>query len=85
MFTIVMGTRKTLAIVKLFWKYEDQAKIFPANPILLSRDIKTSEKCLQVLSLLNPGGFHFEGKHCWWSGLQKALPIKKVTFFFGSE
>jgi predicted GH43/DUF377 family glycosyl hydrolase len=40
----------------------DIAKRFPSNPILLPKDIAPSDGSLQVICLLNPGVFRFDGK-----------------------
>jgi predicted GH43/DUF377 family glycosyl hydrolase len=40
----------------------DLAHRFPNNPILLPRDVSPSEEQLQVVCLLNPGVFRFNGK-----------------------
>lgn len=40
----------------------DLAKRFPENPLLLPKDIPASEEGLQVICLLNPGVFRFDGK-----------------------
>jgi beta-1,2-mannobiose phosphorylase / 1,2-beta-oligomannan phosphorylase len=41
---------------------KDLAKRFPQNPLLLPKDVKPSVAGLQVISLLNPGVFQFDGK-----------------------
>jgi predicted GH43/DUF377 family glycosyl hydrolase len=41
---------------------KDLAKRFPENPILLPKDISPSREGWQVISLLNPGVFTFDGK-----------------------
>ena len=38
------------------------ARRFPENPLLLPKDVKSSNPGLQVISLLNPGVFQFENK-----------------------
>ncbi|MES2809072.1 MAG: glycoside hydrolase family 130 protein [Bacteroidota bacterium] len=40
----------------------DIAKRFPENPLLAPKDVKASEDGLQIICLLNPGVFTFEGK-----------------------
>ncbi|WP_262886725.1 hypothetical protein [Mucilaginibacter humi] len=40
----------------------DIAKRFPENPLLSPIDLKCSEDGLQIICLLNPGVFTFEGK-----------------------
>jgi predicted GH43/DUF377 family glycosyl hydrolase len=41
---------------------KDLAKRFPNNPLLLPRDVSPSEDKLQVICLLNPGVFRYDGK-----------------------
>src|SRR6201996_685569 len=41
---------------------KDLAKRFPENPLLLPKDVKPSADGLQVISLLNPGVFQYNGK-----------------------
>jgi predicted GH43/DUF377 family glycosyl hydrolase len=41
---------------------KDIAKRFPENPLLSPIDLKASEDGLQIICLLNPGVFRFEGK-----------------------
>jgi predicted GH43/DUF377 family glycosyl hydrolase len=41
---------------------KDLARRFPENPLLLPKNIKPSNPGLQVISLLNPGVFKFQGK-----------------------
>ena len=41
---------------------KDIARRFPENPLLLPKDIKPSSAGLQVISLLNPGVFTYNGK-----------------------
>jgi predicted GH43/DUF377 family glycosyl hydrolase len=41
---------------------KDLARRFPQNPLLLPKDVKPSRDGWQVISLLNPGAFTFEGK-----------------------
>jgi predicted GH43/DUF377 family glycosyl hydrolase len=40
----------------------DLARRFPENPLLSPKDINASEEGLQIICLLNPGVFRFEGK-----------------------
>lgn len=44
------------------FKMKDIARRFPENPLLMPKDITPSNPGLQVISLLNPGVFIFEGK-----------------------
>lgn len=41
---------------------KDLAQRFPENPLLLPKDLKSSSPALQVISLLNPGAFRYQGK-----------------------
>jgi predicted GH43/DUF377 family glycosyl hydrolase len=41
---------------------KDIAKRFPEKPLLLPKDLKASSEGLQIISLLNPGVFRFQGK-----------------------
>lgn len=40
----------------------DLARRFPENPLLMPKDLRPSSPDLQVICLLNPGVFRFEGK-----------------------
>jgi len=40
----------------------DIARRFAENPLLQPKDIRPSREGLQVISLLNPGVFRYEGK-----------------------
>ena len=41
---------------------KDIAKRFPENPLLMPKDLNPSTDNLQIISLLNPGAFTFDGK-----------------------
>ena len=41
---------------------KDLAQRFPENPLLLPKDVQPSSPGLQVISLLNPGVFQYQGK-----------------------
>jgi predicted GH43/DUF377 family glycosyl hydrolase len=41
---------------------KDLAQRFPENPLLLPKDLAPSRDGLQIISLLNPGVFHYGGK-----------------------
>lgn len=41
---------------------KDLAERFPENPLLLPKDLRSSSSDLQIISLLNPGVFHFQDK-----------------------
>jgi predicted GH43/DUF377 family glycosyl hydrolase len=55
---------------------KDLATRFPQNPILLPKDVSPSAEGLQVICLLNPGVFTFEGKT--WLLVRVAESIKQV-------
>ena len=55
---------------------KDLAKRFPENPLLLPKDVTPSAEGLQVICLLNPGVFTFEGKT--WLLVRVAESIKQV-------
>jgi len=40
----------------------DIAQRFPENPLLLPKDLKSSSQEMQIISLLNPAAFTFQGK-----------------------
>lgn len=54
----------------------DLAKRFPENPLLMPKDIQPSAEGLQVICLLNPGVFTFQGKT--WLLVRVAESIKQV-------
>jgi len=55
---------------------KDLANRFPQNPLLMPKDVKPSAEGLQVICLLNPGVFTFEGKI--WLLIRVAESIKQV-------
>jgi predicted GH43/DUF377 family glycosyl hydrolase len=55
---------------------KDLARRFPQNPLLLPKDIAPSARGLQVICLLNPGVFIYQGKI--WLLVRVAESIKKV-------
>jgi predicted GH43/DUF377 family glycosyl hydrolase len=55
---------------------KDLAHRFPENPLLLPKDIKPSDPDLQVICLLNPGVFRFEGKT--WLLVRVAESVKQI-------
>jgi len=55
---------------------KDLAQRFPQNPLLMPKDVKPSAEGLQVICLLNPGVFTFEGKI--WLLIRVAESIKQV-------
>ena len=55
---------------------KDLAKRFPQNPLLMPKDIRPSAEGLQVICLLNPGVFIYQGKT--WLLVRVAESIKQV-------
>jgi len=55
---------------------KDLAQRFPENPLLLPKDVSPSADGLQVICLLNPGVFSFEGKT--WLLVRVAESVKQV-------
>ncbi|CAM4365005.1 Predicted glycosyl hydrolase, GH43/DUF377 family [Pedobacter westerhofensis] len=55
---------------------KDLATRFPQNPLLLPKDIAASADNLQVICLLNPGVFTFEGKT--WLLVRVAESVKQI-------
>jgi predicted GH43/DUF377 family glycosyl hydrolase len=55
---------------------KDLAHRFPENPLLLPKDIKPSDPGLQVICLLNPGVFRFDGKI--WLLVRVAESVKQI-------
>jgi predicted GH43/DUF377 family glycosyl hydrolase len=41
---------------------KDLAQRFPQNPLLLPKDLQSSNEGLQIISLLNPGVFRYQDK-----------------------
>ena len=41
---------------------KDIARRFPQNPLLLPKDLQPTGIGLQIISLLNPGVFRYDGK-----------------------
>jgi predicted GH43/DUF377 family glycosyl hydrolase len=57
-------------------KMKDLARRFSENPLLMPKDVRPSAEGLQVICLLNPGVFTFEGKT--WLLVRVAESIKQV-------
>lgn len=55
---------------------KDLARRFPQNPLLMPKDIMPSTDSLQVMCLLNPGAFVYDGKI--WLLVRVAESIKQV-------
>ena len=58
------------------------AERFPENPLLLPKDIKPSTAGLQVISLLNPGVFQFEGKIWMLVRVAESIAQKEGVLYF---
>jgi predicted GH43/DUF377 family glycosyl hydrolase len=60
----------------------DIARRFKENPLLLPKDLKSSNPNLQVISLLNPGVFTFEGKIWLLVRVAESSAEKEGVIFF---
>ncbi|RYZ86788.1 MAG: glycosidase [Proteobacteria bacterium] len=61
---------------------KDLARRFPSNPILMPKDIVPSDPGLQVICLLNPGVFVFEGKTWLLVRVAESIAQKEGFVFF---
>jgi predicted GH43/DUF377 family glycosyl hydrolase len=61
---------------------KDLAERFPENPLLLPKDLQASRKGLQVISLLNPGVFRFQGKTWLLVRVAEGVMQKEGVLFF---
>src|ERR1700712_4882650 len=61
---------------------KDLAKRFPENPLLLPKDLKPSREGLQVISLLNPGVFCFQGKIWLLVRVAESIAQKEGVLYF---
>jgi predicted GH43/DUF377 family glycosyl hydrolase len=61
---------------------KDLAKRFKNNPILMPKDIEPSDAGLQVICLLNPGVFSFEGKIWLLVRVAESIAQKEGMVFF---
>ena len=61
---------------------KDLAKRFPENPLLFPKDVNPSTDGLQVISLLNPGVFTFEGKTWLLLRVAESIGQKEGVIFF---
>jgi predicted GH43/DUF377 family glycosyl hydrolase len=61
---------------------KDIARRFPENPILLPKDLKPGTPGLQVISLLNPGVFTYQGKTWMIVRVAETIPQKEGAIFF---
>lgn len=60
----------------------DIAKRFPENPLLMPKDLQASSPELQIISLLNPGVFVFEGKTWLLVRVAESTAQKEGVIFF---
>jgi predicted GH43/DUF377 family glycosyl hydrolase len=61
---------------------KDLAKRFPQNPLLLPKDLEASRNELQIISLLNPGVFRFQGKTWLLVRVAESIAQKEGVIFF---
>ncbi len=61
---------------------KDIAKRFPENPILLPKDITPSREGFQVICLLNPGVFTYQGKTWLLVRVAESIEQKEGVVFF---
>jgi predicted GH43/DUF377 family glycosyl hydrolase len=61
---------------------KDLAERFPENPLLLPKDLQASREGLQVISLLNPGVFRFQGKSWLLVRVAEGVMQKEGVLFF---
>lgn len=60
----------------------DIARRFPENPLLLPKDLQPSNNDLQIISLLNPGVFTFQGKTWLLVRVAESIAQKEGVIFF---
>ena len=60
----------------------DIARRFPENPLLMPQDLRASSSELQIISLLNPGAFVYEGKTCLLVRVAESITQKEGVIFF---
>jgi len=60
----------------------DIARRFPENPLLMPKDLQASSKDLQIISLLNPAVFTFNGKTCLLVRVAESISQKEGVIFF---
>jgi predicted GH43/DUF377 family glycosyl hydrolase len=61
---------------------KDLAHRFPENPLLLPKDLEPSREGLQIISLLNPGVFRYEGKTWLLVRVAESMAQKEGVIFF---
>ena len=62
--------------------FQDLAQRFPENPLLLPRDLQPSAEGLQIISLLNPGVFRYQGKIWLLVRVAEGVTQKEGVLFF---
>ncbi len=60
----------------------DLAKRFPENPLLMPKDLEACSKELQIISILNPAVFRFDGKICLLVRVAESIAQKEGVIFF---
>ena len=61
---------------------KDIAQRFPENPLLLPKDLKSSGDGLQIISLLNPGVFRYNGQTWLLVRVAEGVFQKEGAIFF---
>jgi len=61
---------------------KDIARRFPENPLLLPKDLKSSKEEFQIISLLNPGVFRFDGKTWLLIRVAESIAQKEGVIYF---
>ncbi|AWA31523.1 glycosidase [Flavobacterium magnum] len=60
----------------------DIARRFPENPLLMPKDLRPCSADMQIISLLNPGVFTFEGKIWLLVRVAESIAQKEGVIFF---
>lgn len=60
----------------------DIARRFPENPLLMPKDLPACSEGLQIISLLNPGVFEFQGKIHLLVRVAESITQKEGVIFF---
>jgi predicted GH43/DUF377 family glycosyl hydrolase len=60
----------------------DMARRFPENPLLMPKDLKPSSPELQIICLLNPGVFVYDGKVWLLVRVAESIAQKEGVIFF---
>jgi len=61
---------------------QDIARRFPQNPLLLPKDLKSSKEEFQIICLLNPGVFTFNGKTWLVVRVAETITQKEGVIYF---